>query len=855
MSNPLHSAARAVSELAGPLEAADRLAAERLVPEADHLPALDLVGRLATRLLAGGAGLPPGALGSRTPLRESLCTVTAEGHAPLVVPEAPTDARVATLPPVTSGMVGSYLGVPLVVTADGVPRTVGALCVFDRAPRAWTAEHVGVLEQLAEWVVTELEAAALSAEHEVEVARSEMAVAAAGIGSFDWDILGERLIGDARLLELFGIQPGTEREVVESFLARIHPDDRDRVEHGIQRAIDAADAYEGEYRVVLPAGEERWVRVRGRVLPDEQGRPARMVGAALDTTDVRDASVRVVRVLESMSAGFVTLDRGWRLTYVNPEAERILGMSREELLGQDYWELFPATVGTVYEETYRRAIETGRPQTLEAYYPAPLNAWFEIRATPTADGLSLYFLDVSARRETRELVDLSAMVSDRLAGSLDLREAVQALACLVVPRLADWAMVTVIDPDGTARDVAGWHVDPDLRVLVERYRATRGDGSQRNGTATQVLESGRPLVIEQGAMELGLELLRSEEAAEVLRTLAPSSASVVPLTANGRMRGTLTLCRGADRPPLSDEELTVAVSVAQRAGLAVDNARLYDEQRLTAERLQEAYQRLQDVAEHDRTVAEALQGAMLTHLPEPDHLHVAARYKTASGGEQVGGDWYDALVLPSGATTLVIGDVVGHDIGAAAIMGQLRNMLRTLAWDRDETPSRTLSRLDRAMADLRLDTVATALVLQVEQTPSDERAGNRTLRWTSAGHPAPVLLPADGPPELLEEAPDLLLGLDPTTPRSDHTHVAPSGSTLLLYTDGLVETRRADVRAGQQRLLETLDAHRDLPLEELLDVVLAELVGDQPEDDVALLAVRFHPEDEPRPAEAGPEHL
>src|SRR5664279_4806416 len=196
---------------------------------------------------------------------------------------------------------------------------------------------------------------------------------------------------------------------------------------------------------------------------------------------------------------------------------------------------------------------------------------------------------------------------------------------------------------------------------------------------------------------------------------------------------------------------------------------------------------------------------MLTQLPEPDKLQLAARYLTAAEHDQVGGDWYDALVLPDGSTTLVIGDVIGHDIVAAAVMGQLRNLLRALVWDRDEPPSAVVTRLDRAIRDLRINAIASMIVLSVEQRPVVEPTrSSTTVRWTNAGHPAPILIHADGTAVSLDDTTDLLLGVQPGTVRRDHALAVPLGATLLLYTDGLIETRTEGIDAGQQRLLHTL---------------------------------------------------
>ncbi len=247
-----------------------------------------------------------------------------------------------------------------------------------------------------------------------------------------------------------------------------------------------------------------------------------------------------------------------------------------------------------------------------------------------------------------------------------------------------------------------------------------------------------------------------------------------------------------------------------------------------------------------RSSAETLQRSMLTRLPEPDSLEVRARYVPAASGERVGGDWYDAVVTPDGATTLVIGDVTGHDMTAAAGMGQVRGLLRAFTYDRDEAPGALVSRLDRAVTGLGVDTLATLVLARIEQTDADAEAGLRRLRWTNAGHPPPVLLLADGSTRVLDSTPELLIGLLASTPRSDHETALPPGSTLLLYTDGLIEHRGRSLTDGLedlQRVLNAGHAGGAVTLEDLLDHLVRELVGTEPDDDCAVLAVRAHPQD------------
>src|SRR4051794_11934908 len=444
-------------------------------------PSAQIVLLGETQLVVGGAGLPPGAVGGRSPLGESLCTVAAAaGPDPLVVADAPRDGRVSGLPPVTSGRVGSYLGIPL---ADGDEQLVGALCVFGPEPRAWSDGDLALLRQLADSVATELEFSALAREFEAQRLRFELAIDAAEIGSFDWDLVSGRLVWDDRLVALFGYERDTFAETIEAFTARLHPDDLPRVDEALRTAIETCGGYEAEYRVVLPSGEIRWIRARGRAVADDRGIAVRLLGAAYDTTEQRDADARVARVLETMTAAFFALDRDWRFAYVNAEAERLLLHPREELIGGSIWELFPEAVGSDFETNYRGAAATGEERVFEAHYPPPLDAWYEVRAWPSPDGLSVYFLDISERRAAEErarrsaarlalLAEVGSVLSRALGDDPDEAVALQRVAEAVVPVLGDWAIVSLLD-EGRVRDVGSWHRDCALRAAAARYAELR----------------------------------------------------------------------------------------------------------------------------------------------------------------------------------------------------------------------------------------------------------------------------------------------------------------------------------------------------------------------------------------------
>jgi serine phosphatase RsbU (regulator of sigma subunit)/PAS domain-containing protein len=838
----LHPRALAAAEEAGsglPFGDERSASARRLAHGSEGNAALDRLAELAARLLGaasahvsvvsdvqdvmGGAGEASGASGSGAAMTDALCTVTVSEGRPLVVTDAAVDDRVAALLPVTSGVVGAYLGVPL-VAADG--HVVGALCVFDRAPRSWSPDDVTLLEQLATPVVAELELAALSAEYEADRLLWQVAVDAAHIGAFDWDLVTGLLRWDDRLLGLFGLERDAFGGTIEAFTSTVHPDDLPRMSQALAGALETCGHYSTEFRVVLPGGQVRWIAARGRALAGENGTAVRVLGAAFDTTAV-----------QAMPSAFFQLDPAWRFSYVNAQAEHLLGSRRDELLGGVIWDLFPTSVGSEFETCYRRAVETGEPESFDAYYPPPLGAWYEIRAWPRPDGLAVYFLDVTARYEAQEQIEraaqrtaLLARVTAELTGTLDTDEAVGRLAPLVVPGLADWCVVTTVDTDAQAdwrarlRDVGWWHADPELRPVLARYAQLRLDALTDDSYVGRALRSRDPVVVPKDAAEAITAVLQPGEARELCRRLDPEAAVVVQLRGRDRTVGLLSLFRGPAGGAFSREDLQTLDEIAARAGLALDNARLFAEQ---------------------RDLAEGLQRSLLTPPPEQPHLQVAVRYEPAAQAAQVGGDWYDSFLQPAGSTVVVIGDVVGHDTAAAAAMGQVRSLLRGIAVHSGGGPAAVLRGVDAAMQTLQVDTTATAVIARLEQSSGERERGATRLRWSNAGHPPPVVVGPDGSCATLAAGEsDLLLGLDPATPRAEREVTLERGAMLLLYTDGLVERRGQSLDEGLARLSEVLAelTRQDMPLEVLCDQLLQAMLPERPEDDVALVAVRLHDE-------------
>jgi serine phosphatase RsbU (regulator of sigma subunit) len=261
--------------------------------------------------------------------------------------------------------------------------------------------------------------------------------------------------------------------------------------------------------------------------------------------------------------------------------------------------------------------------------------------------------------------------------------------------------------------------------------------------------------------------------------------------------------------------------IAASIGQALDRATARDAERAVA------------AAEHG--MSEALQRSLLTAPRETAGLELAARYQPAAEQAKIGGDWYDSFVLPDDSLTVVIGDVSGHDREAAAAMAQVRNLLRGVSYTLQKPPARVLCGLDEAMTGLDVNAFATAIIAQLPE-PGPDAGGDRTLIWSNAGHPPPVLVAPDGAARLLSTAPDLLLGVG-TGDRADHEAILAPGSTVVFYTDGLVERRGVPISDSLRWLTDLLQGTHALAPAELCDHLIAQL-ADGVEDDVALLVLR-----------------
>jgi len=412
-----------------------------------------------------------------------------------------------------------------------------------------------------------------------------------------------------------------------------------------------------------------------------------------------------------------------------------------------------------------------------------------------------------------EQLAMLAELTETLATMTDIDAALGTLGTALTPRLADWCLISLIGPDGMLRHVAAAHHDPERAADVSRFAQLMTTGLNARSIVLAVQNTGRPIRRDGETAANILERTTDAELAAIADRLGYAAFLVAPITApvSHRVLGSITLVNGPSRESFTDADERTGTDIGRRAGLAIDNSRLYRQQ---------------------RHVAEVLQQSMLTELPTIDGIELHARYLPAQDGAAVGGDWYDAFAQPDGSVMLAVGDVSGHDIEAAATMGQLRNLVRGDAFGRDDEAGPLLSQLDRALRGLRVPASATVVLARLRRENDAY-----TLSFSNAGHPPPLLLLPDGSVEVWWTTPEPLLGLVLRNERVTHKRTIPRGATLVLYTDGLVETPGRLIDDGIALVEQALRDNAGLPGEELCSRLLD--AASRRADDIALLLIRL----------------
>ncbi|TFV87441.1 SpoIIE family protein phosphatase [Blastococcus sp. CT_GayMR16] len=413
--------------------------------------------------------------------------------------------------------------------------------------------------------------------------------------------------------------------------------------------------------------------------------------------------------------------------------------------------------------------------------------------------------------ETARQAERSAFLLEAarlLAEAADVRETVERLAHLSVDRLADLCVIDLETEQGPVRATAR-HRDPTRQYLADEVRERHL--SQRSAThpSTRAMQQGGTQWVRVVDEEFLAGVTSEDRHRQAIRAMELTSVVAVPLMADGRRLGVLTLATDRRRSSFTAADVEVAEQLGLQMSLVLAKAQRY---------------------ELDVRTSHTLQANLLPPPPpEVAGLQMAVRYLAATQGVEVGGDFYDVVRLPDDQVALAVGDVVGHDITAAATMGQLNSVYRALLVDRP-APSAMIARLQASWSLLGLQRMATALFATLDPVTGQ-------LRIASAGHLAPLLLTA-GHAEFLPVAPSRMLGAPPApAPAQEWAGVLTVGATLVLFTDGLVESRSADIDAGLAHLLAAAEAADTSDPDELCDRLLDALTGAHRADDIALLVL------------------
>ena len=619
----------------------------------------------------------------------------------------------------------------------------------------------------------------------------------------------------------------------------IPPALRDDHRQGLRRYLETGEAPVFGGRLELEG-----MRADGSVFPVELtvqpiagSAPPLFAGYLRDITQRRTAEAALRRSRDELDAtlgnladGVTVQDPSGALVYANQAAADTIGFaSPAELLAapaeevMERFELLDEQGETLPVERLpgRRALAGEEPEPVVVRFrvrATGAESWSIVKATAVRDAAGQVvravniFEDISEQKRIEIGQRFLADAGRLLGASLDYATTLRSVAQVAVPSFADWCAVDVLNDDGSLERVAVAHVD-DAKLQLARELTERFPPDPHAPTGVpQVIRSGRAELYPHVSEELLAQNARNEEHLELIRSVGLHSAMIVPLPAWRGPLGTMTFVNSEAPRAFDEHDLALAEEVGRRAATAMENARLYGER---------AY------------IARTLQHSLLPpHLPEIAGLEVAARYRAAGEGNEVGGDFYDLFDTGDARWAVLIGDVCGKGADAAATTALARYTLRAAAM-RERRPSRVLEQLNEALLRQRDDrqfcTVAYATV--------DVGAHGAELTVSCGGHPAPVvirrgggvevtpcggtLLGVVGDPELAEAA----VGLSP-------------GDALVLYTDGVTEARTADGLFGSDRLATVASGAAGLSATEIARRIEEAAASGELRDDLAIVVLR-----------------
>ncbi|MEV6165581.1 SpoIIE family protein phosphatase [Streptomyces sp. NPDC052052] len=565
--------------------------------------------------------------------------------------------------------------------------------------------------------------------------------------------------------------------------------------------------------------------------------------------------------LTSAPVGMAVVSRQLRYVWMNATLESIGGVPREQRLGRRMGEVLPGLDTDAIEAVMRGVLESGVPVTDYEYHGwswadpqrehAYSSSFFPLTdADGTVWGLCYMVVDVTDRWQAQQRLALVHDAGAGIGSTLDVWRTAEELAEFSVPRFADFVTVDLLAPVARPEEPGPWptgtapldttagssrggdarYRPPMCRVAMKSVREGCPEAIFQIGDMAdslppphdvRFLSHGEPVLFP--ILESTGHLWEAEQPDRVakFRKYGLHSLIAVPMRARDTVLGLTTFFRTVNRPPFEPDDVLSARELVARAAVCVDNARRYT---------------------REHAAALTLQRSLLPHmLPGGRALDVASSYLPADAKDGVGGDWFDVIPLSSARVALVVGDVVGHGISAAATMGRLRTAVHTLA-DMDLSPDELLAHLDDLVIRLSDEEpegeVSGAAVLGATCLYAVYDPVTQRCTMARAGHPPPAVVSPNGHvsfPELPAGPPLGLGGLPFETAEVE----LPEGSLIALYTDGLIEGRDRDAERGMTRLGGAL-AQRGLPLDALCTAVVEQLLSVPQPDDVALLLARTH---------------
>jgi serine phosphatase RsbU (regulator of sigma subunit) len=564
-----------------------------------------------------------------------------------------------------------------------------------------------------------------------------------------------------------------------------------------------------------------------------------MIGRTLDPVTLEP----LIRSAELMPwpLSVIIVDPELRIVWADEAAERLGdGTPATQWPGRRLGEVLPHVDTGPIAQSLRRVLSGGGPVAdlkvggRASRDPAGERAWsclqFRVNGPDgQAAGATNVMWEVTERVRSQERLALADEASTRIGTTLDITRTAEEFLDVAVPRLADVGAIdllpTVIRGDQMApqalnekmllrRVAIRWPAVPPAPADYVRHTWAETDPAK---LYHQRLLAGEPVFTPEFGILTPEQVGEVEDSDAALRRMLAARAAgahsmmILPLIARGVIMGTVTLYRLGVSESFTTADLSLARDLASRAAVLLDNARLYTRERARALALQ--------------------RGLLPRQIPEFPGLQLAYRYIPAETSAEIGGDWFDVIPLPRGRCALIVGDVTGHDISAASLMGQLRTATRTLT-TLDLAPAEILTRLDQITADLGdAETGATCIYATYDPATA-------TCEIANAGHPPPALARPGRPTGFPDLPPGLPLGTGLGNGQYQAIRLPlPLGSTLVLYTDGLVECRGTDISTGMTRLADTLQTTTGLPVSDACDSLLATLAIN-PADDIAILMAR-----------------